>query len=81
MQLVYNFTSFTLASMMACTVFFWLRLGSIAEQVCDMYTINAPHIYLDIQEVCACVLTRTCAYAYTGIRLARVNRCFFYTHP
>ena len=32
-QLVYNFTSFTLASMMACTVFFWLRLGSIAEQV------------------------------------------------
>merc|ERR1711966_484992 len=31
-QLVYNFTSFTLASMMACTVFFWLRLGSVAEQ-------------------------------------------------
>ena len=31
-QLVYNFTSFTLASMMACTVFFWLRLDSIAEQ-------------------------------------------------
>ena len=31
-QLVYNFTSFTLASMMACTAFFWLRLGSISEQ-------------------------------------------------
>jgi len=31
-QLVYNFTSFTLASMMACTVFFWLRLPSIAEK-------------------------------------------------
>ena len=31
-QLVYNFTSFTLASMMATTVFLWLRLGSIAEK-------------------------------------------------
>merc|ERR1711985_182459 len=31
-QLVYNFTSFTLASMMATTVFLWLRLGSVAEQ-------------------------------------------------
>jgi len=31
-QLVYNFTSFTLASMMACTVFFWLRLPSIGDR-------------------------------------------------
>jgi bacteriorhodopsin len=31
-QLVYNFTSFTLASMMASTVFFWIRLGGVAEQ-------------------------------------------------
>merc|ERR1711966_502063 len=31
-QLVYNFTSFPLASMMATTVFLWLRLGSVAEQ-------------------------------------------------
>merc|ERR1711904_433651 len=31
-QLVYNFTSFTLASMMATTAFLWLRLPSIAEK-------------------------------------------------
>jgi len=31
-QLVYNCLSFTLASMMASTIFFWLRLGSIAEK-------------------------------------------------
>ena len=31
-QLVYNFTSFTLACMMACTVFFWLRLRDIADK-------------------------------------------------
>merc|ERR1711990_541150 len=31
-QLVYNFTSFTLASMMATTTFLWLRLPSIAEK-------------------------------------------------
>merc|ERR1712078_577312 len=31
-QLVYNFTSFTLASMMATTMFLWLRLPSIAEK-------------------------------------------------
>jgi len=31
-QLVYNFTSFTLASMMACTVFFWLRLSDIHDK-------------------------------------------------
>merc|ERR1711934_1097332 len=31
-QLVYNFTSFTLASMMASTVFFWLRLNGVAEE-------------------------------------------------
>jgi bacteriorhodopsin len=30
-QLVYNFTSFTLASMMASTVFFWLRLWGVSE--------------------------------------------------
>merc|ERR1711988_1548610 len=31
-QLVYNFTSFTLACMMASTVFFWLRLWGVAEE-------------------------------------------------
>jgi len=30
-QLVYNFTSFTLACMMACTIFFWLRLSDIGK--------------------------------------------------
>merc|ERR1719224_212135 len=34
-QLVYNFTSFTLASMMACTVFFWLRFGSPGELITE----------------------------------------------
>lgn len=31
-DLVYNSLSFTLASMMASTVFFWLRLGSVGEK-------------------------------------------------
>ena len=31
-QLVYNFTSSTLASMMAPTVIFWIRLYGVAEQ-------------------------------------------------
>ena len=31
-QLVYNFTSSTLASMMAPTVIFWIRLNGVAEQ-------------------------------------------------
>lgn len=31
-QLVYNALSFTLACMMASTIFFWLRLGSVAEK-------------------------------------------------
>ena len=31
-QLVYNFTSFMLALMMATTVFLWLRFASVAEQ-------------------------------------------------
>merc|ERR1711871_1506850 len=31
-QIVYDFLSFTFASMAASTVFFWLRLGSIHEE-------------------------------------------------
>jgi len=31
-QIVYDFLSFTFASMAASTIFFWLRLPSIAEK-------------------------------------------------
>jgi hypothetical protein len=31
-DLVYNSLSFTLASMSASTIFFWLRLGSVHEK-------------------------------------------------
>ena len=45
-QLVYNFTSFTLASMMATTAFLWLRLPSIAEKyktaLCITGLVRAP---------------------------------------
>ena len=39
-DLVYNSLSFTLASMMASTLFFWLRLGSVAEKYKSAMTIT-----------------------------------------
>jgi len=39
-DLVYNGLSFTMASMMASTIFFWLRLSSIAEQYKSALTIT-----------------------------------------
>jgi len=39
-DLVYNSLSFTLASMMASTLFFWLRLGSVAEKYKSALTIT-----------------------------------------
>jgi bacteriorhodopsin len=39
-DLVYNASSFTLASMMASTIFFWLRLGSIHEKYKSAMTIT-----------------------------------------
>lgn len=39
-DLVYNSLSFTLASMMASTIFFWLRLGSVHEQYKSAMTIT-----------------------------------------
>merc|ERR1712028_169183 len=39
-DLVYNSLSFTLASMMASTIFFWLRLGSVAEKYKSAMTIT-----------------------------------------
>merc|ERR1711998_172882 len=32
-QLVYNFTSFTLASMMATTMFIWIRMWGVKEEL------------------------------------------------
>jgi len=39
-DLVYNSLSFTLASMMASTIFFWLRLGSVSEKYKSALTIT-----------------------------------------
>lgn len=39
-DLVYNSLSFTLASMMASTIFFWLRLGSVHEKYKSAMTIT-----------------------------------------
>jgi len=39
-DLVYNSLSFTFASMMASTIFFWLRLGSVSEQYKTALTIT-----------------------------------------
>jgi len=39
-DLVYNSLSFTMASMMASTLFFWLRLGSVAEKYKTALTIT-----------------------------------------
>jgi bacteriorhodopsin len=39
-DLVYNALSFTLASMMASTIFFWLRLGSVNEKYKSAMTIT-----------------------------------------
>jgi bacteriorhodopsin len=39
-DLVYNSLSFTLASMMASTIFFWLRLGSVNEKYKSAMTIT-----------------------------------------
>jgi len=39
-DLVYNSLSFTLASMMASTLFFWLRLGSVSEKYKSALTIT-----------------------------------------
>jgi len=53
-QLVYNCLSFTLASMMASTIFFWLRLNSIAERyksalvITGMVTFIAAYHYYRI---------------------------------
>jgi bacteriorhodopsin len=53
-ELVYNCLSFTLASMMASTIFFWLRVSSIAEQyksalvITGLVTFIAAYHYIRI---------------------------------
>merc|ERR1711904_276220 len=39
-QLVYNFTSFTLASMMATTMFIWIRMWGVKEELRTAMTIT-----------------------------------------
>ena len=61
-QLVYNCLSFTLASMMASTIFFWLRLGSIAERyksalvITGLVTFIAAYHYYRILPRCDVVM-------------------------
>merc|ERR1719198_375932 len=53
-DLVYNASSFTLASMMASTIFFWLRVGSIHEKyksamvITGLVTFIAAYHYIRI---------------------------------
>merc|ERR1719502_2262578 len=53
-DLVYNGLSFTLASMMASTIFFWLRLGSVHETyksalcITGLVTFIAAYHYIRI---------------------------------
>merc|ERR1711865_1030248 len=53
-QVVYDFLSFTFASMIAATIFFWLRLPSIAEKyksamvITGLVTAIASYHYLRI---------------------------------
>jgi bacteriorhodopsin len=53
-ELVYNCLSFTLASMMASTIFFWLRVSSIAEEyksalvITGLVTFIAAYHYIRI---------------------------------
>jgi len=53
-DLVYNFTSFTLASMMATTIFLWLRVSSITEKyksavvISGLVTFIAAYHYIRI---------------------------------
>jgi len=53
-ELVYNCLSFTLASMMASTIFFWMRVSSIAEQyksalvITGLVTFIAAYHYIRI---------------------------------
>ena len=42
-DLVYNALSFTLASMMASTIFFWIRIGSVNEKYKSAMTITYDH--------------------------------------
>merc|ERR1712028_306009 len=53
-DLVYNSLSFTLASMMASTLFFWLRLSSVHEKYKSAMTITG-------------LVTFIAAYHYTRI--------------
>ena len=58
-QLVYNFTSFTLACMMACTIFFWLRLSDIGKNYRTAMAITGlVHIFSHTVPVATSFLLR-----------------------
>jgi bacteriorhodopsin len=65
-QLVYNALSFTMASMMASTLFFWLRLGSVHEKyksamvITGMVTFIAAYHYWRIFNSWDEAFTYTC---------------------
>ena len=68
-DLVYNSLSFTLASMMASTIFFWLRLSSVHEKYKSAMTITGLVTFI---AACAHLLPR---YFPVPARCSRARLC------
>jgi bacteriorhodopsin len=63
-DLVYNSLSFTLASMMASTIFFWLRIGSINEKYKSAMTITGLVTFIAAYHYIRIFNSWTEAYTY-----------------
>jgi len=63
-DLVYNSLSFTLASMMASTIFFWLRLGSVNEKYKSALTITGLVTFIAAYHYIRIFNSWTEAYAF-----------------
>jgi hypothetical protein len=63
-DLVYNALSFTLASMMASTIFFWLRLSSVHEDYKSAMTITGLVTFIAAYHYIRIFNSWTEAYAF-----------------
>ena len=68
-DLVYNSLSFTLASMMASTLFFWLRLSSVHEKYKSAMTITGLVTF-----IAACALS-THESSHLDVPCAPASQC------
>jgi len=67
-QLVYNALSFTLACMMASTVFFWMRVSSVAEQYKSALVITGLVTFIAAYHYIRIFNSWTEAYSYVGLK-------------